>query len=84
LALRASILSCLASVCDKVDEAREKVILDKYIMTDVYLSIKDIYDDCDDKALVRQLNLAGCQLLTVLGRADKVKRGIVFERGSFA
>jgi hypothetical protein len=74
----------MASIADKVDLAREKVILDKYIMTDVYLSIKDIYADCEDKSLIRELNLAGCELLTVLGRTDKVKRGIVQEHGSFS
>jgi len=47
---------CLANVCDKVDAAREKVILDSSLMTQVVAAIKD-QSSCD-KELVRDYCMA--------------------------
>jgi hypothetical protein len=81
--LRVSVLLCLSNITDKVDLAREKVILNSILMAEVYLSIKDCYSDLQDKSIVRNLTLAGCKLLTALGRSDKAKKVIVHEHANF-
>lgn len=39
--LKVCVMQCLSKITDKVDLAREKVILNSILMTEVYLSIKD-------------------------------------------
>jgi hypothetical protein len=40
--LKIHVIKCLANVCDKVDAAREKVILNTGLLTQVIDSIKEI------------------------------------------
>ena len=81
--LRTSVIRCMSNVTDKLDIAREKVILNSTIMADIYLTIKDCYQDFEDKSIVNSLTLAGCKLLTALGRSDKAKKVIVHEHANF-